>query len=313
MFYTQFFLTRNCTKYCYYCSVFKGHKETEVDMDYLKYVLEYIPQNSAIEMTGGEIGLVTNIDDVFKTIYDHKNVKKVLALSNGYLRVIGVDWLDKVEYSEHLIYDINGRDIEKFYDLDFTDKGKTVLVTTEKTTRSILENMDYFRDMGLFTDKFFIKIMNQKTHDISKYWYNVFELYTRLNDEYHINMALAFINKNKKPYDIKRNICMKNPPHCFIDFESDEIGHCAVLFHKSKRAVFNPENYVKLMKGELFDACDYCSGCYNYDDGLNKIENILRAKKGEYHNRSYEHDSRTISKTNDESGMGRQCKTVFAC
>jgi hypothetical protein len=245
-----------------------------------------IPQNTAVEMTGGEIGLIQNIDDIFKELYDNKKVKKIIALSNGLLRVRNVDWLDKVDYMEHLVFDIEGKNISKFYDIEFSPLGRTVVVTTKKTTESILNNVKYFKDLGLFTDKFFIKIMNQKTHDVSLYWNSLFDLFTILNDKYHIKMVNAFINSSDK-IKTKRKMCMKNPPHCFIDFDTGELGHCAVMFQRSKRAMCSPENYKLLIRGELFESCEYCNECYNFDNGEDKIRYILNSKSGEYRNRSF--------------------------
>ena len=108
MYYLQLFLTRNCNQSCYYCSIFRNKATEEVDLAKLKYILDEGPSDMAIEMTGGEIGLIPNLDNVFKLIHNHQSVKKIIVMSNGLVRKNGVDWLalDKVDYVEHLVKDI---------------------------------------------------------------------------------------------------------------------------------------------------------------------------------------------------------------
>jgi hypothetical protein len=204
------------------------------------------------------------------------------ALSNGLLRMNGVDWLDKVQYFEHLVYDIEGKSIKKFYPLDFIDK--TVIVSTEKTVKSILDNFEYFKEIGLFTDKFFIKIMNQKTHSIIPFLKDISLLYHKLKDKYHIDMIRSISNS---AYDNKRMCCMRNPPHSFIDFEKKQLGHCAIFFDRSKTVDFSKESLNKLLVCDLFKDCDYCFNCYNFDNGLDKFKFILDSRNGEYKNRSF--------------------------
>ena len=89
--------SKKCNQKCYYCNVYEPEGEVFIDLDFLKYVLDCCPFNTVIEFTGGEIGLIENLDENFKTMYDHINIKHMIALSNGLIRKKGVDWLDKVE------------------------------------------------------------------------------------------------------------------------------------------------------------------------------------------------------------------------
>ena len=101
MYFIELLINRDCNQRCYYCTTKKSTDNKESDIDYLRYVLSCLPDETGVEITGGEIGLVDNIDDVFKVVHDHPKIKHIIALSNGCLRVKGVDWLDKVEYWEH--------------------------------------------------------------------------------------------------------------------------------------------------------------------------------------------------------------------
>ena len=62
MYFIELLATRQCNQDCYYCTTkeeMSGY--IEVDLDYLKWVLDQCPDNLGVEMTGGEIGLLTNI------------------------------------------------------------------------------------------------------------------------------------------------------------------------------------------------------------------------------------------------------------
>jgi len=283
-YYIQLFLARHCNQSCYYCNIHRGSNTTECDISKLKFILDNCGPNLGVELTGGEIGLINNIDEVFKTVHDHKNVKDIIVLSNGLIRKRGVDWLNRVEYKEHLIKDINGTEIIKFYDLDFTDMAINILVATELTTKSIVDNWDYFKETEIVSNKFFIKLMNAKTHNIRRYVYKATELFRLLNDKRHLKMIECF--KDSNLHVDQKKLCSLNPPHTYIDFDDWRIGHCAIPFD-CKRSDVTIENLNKLIKGELFGPCKYCESCYTFDDGSDKASFIIKSKKGQYANRSY--------------------------
>lgn len=283
-YYIQLFLTRRCNQDCYYCSIYRGSSTIECDISKLKWVLNYSPKNVSVELTGGEIGLLKNLDDIIKTVYDHDNVGKIIVLSNGLVRKIGVDWLDKVIYTEHLIKDIKGTEIVKFYDLDFYHSNN-IIVGTEMTIKSILFNWDYFKNTEFVTDKFKIKLMNDKTHNIKHYVVQAQELYKLLGNDRELKMIEAF--KNESIYRNAKTLCSLNPPHTYIDFEDNVIGHCAVRFNVCDKVELNENNYRKLPYGTLFKQCEYCQSCYAFDPGYEKASFILKSRKGEFRNRSY--------------------------
>jgi len=286
-YYLELFLTRYCNQDCYYCSIFKTGKQTECDISKIKYVLDHVPNNTVITMSGGEIGLITNIDEAFKTIHNHKNVKGVIALSNGLIRKRGVDWLDKVEYVEHPIKDIVGRDIIKFYpDLPYVYNNVNVIVATEKTVKSLLDHWDYFKDTEFVTDKFYIKIMAFKTHSIISYLNDIERLFTLLKTpQLRMVESARHLDSNQS----QKILCMLNPPYPFIDLDNDLIGHCASSHGRCKRVPLTVENLNLLPQGLLFNDCDYCQSCYTYDDGISKSKAklLLKSRHGEFQNRSY--------------------------
>lgn len=289
LYFLQLITSKSCNQKCYYCNVYEPIREVVIDIDFLKFVLDCCPFNTGIEFTGGEVGLISNLDETFKTIYDHKNIKHIIALSNGMLRKRNVDWLDKVEYWEHLVFDIlPNKDIMRFYDLELepiNDRHKIVIVTTETTTNSLISNWEYFKELGMFRPHFFYKLMNHKTHTISSYFDKVYILFKFLNDKFSMRMIDEYIYKMKH----SKFYCTYNSPNPFVDFDTKEIGHCAVSIPDSQRMPFSKENLQMQMEGRLFPRYNpsYCENCYVYDNGKDKPEYLTKSKNGIYCNRSY--------------------------
>lgn len=275
MYFIELMLTRKCNQSCHYCTTHsKGN--TEVDIDYLKYVLSLLPDETGVELTGGEIGLITNIDEVYRTVKKHKKIMHIIALSNGLLRLKEVDWLNEVEYWEHLIYEIDGKTIKRFYDLDLEQDHKYIIVTTEITTKSLIEHWDWYDSIGLFRPNFFYKLMNHKSkNDVVDFYDDLMKLYSRLGNVYFQRML---IHRHMKNYMKNQKIlCQKYSPNPFIDFKTRQIGHCAINVNESLKYDFNETNLQNVIQGKLIEA-PYCQKCYTFDNGKNR--NMLN-------NRSY--------------------------
>ena len=278
MYFIELLITRSCNQRCYYCTTKKATGNQESDIDYLRYVLDCFPDETGVEITGGEIGLIDNIDDVFKVIYDHPKIKHIIALSNGYLRVRGVDWLDKVEYWEHLIFEIIEKEITKFYPLDLEQPHRYVVVANQQTTESLVEHWNYFKDLGMFRPNFFYKLMNHKSVlTIDRYKDYLFELYGRLQNKYFLNMLLTTVLPTYLSRE--RDICERYSPNPFVDIERKHLGHCAINVEQSDKWKFNQKNLEKLRNGEFYRGGDYCKICHSFDHGQNR---------GPNNNRSYE-------------------------
>jgi hypothetical protein len=283
MYFIQLMLTKNCNQNCYYCTTHANNpKREEVDIDFLKYVLDCCPNETGVELTGGEIGLIDNLDEVYKTVKDHKNIMHIKALSNGLIRQQGVDWLNEVEYWEHLIHDIKNKEITKFYDLDLDQDHTYVIVTTQYATLSLLNYWDYFEEMGLFKPNFFYKLMNHKSQvDIKLYFDELCDLYSKLNNVYFQRMLIHYYSKKRFSHTIyneKKALCSKYPPNIYVDFQDKILGHCAMNVNLSHKEPFNKENLHNMMEGKYIGA-KYCDLCYSFDNGKNR--SILN-------NRSYE-------------------------
>jgi len=273
MYFIELILTRKCNQSCFYCTTHsKGSKE--VDIDFLKYALDQLPDETGVELTGGEIGLINNIDEVYQTVRKHKKIKHIMVLSNGLMRLRGTDWLNEVEYWEHLIYEIDGRRIVKFYDeLDLDQDHRYVIVTTKNTIQSLMENWDYFDDMGMFRENFFYKLMNHKSqYKIDEYFDDLCEFYLKIGDVYFQRMLIHYYAKKmfqKSMYDDSKKLCQKYSPNPFIDFETKKLGHCAINVNQSIKVDFNKDNLIDLVYGKLSEN-DYCKKCYTFDNGKNR-------------------------------------------
>jgi len=269
-------LTKKCNQSCFYCTTY-NNDGIEVDLDYLKWVLDQLPFISGVELTGGEIGLIKNIDEIYKIVKDHKHIKHIAVLSNGLIRQRGVDWLKDVEYWEHLIYEVKGREIIKFYsNLDLEQDHKYIIVTTDTTTRSLLTNWEYFKELGLFRPNFDYKIMNHKSQtDIKSYTNQLTELYTRLNNLYFNRMIIHYLMPNYLKQE--KDLCQMYSPNTFIDFQTKQLGHCAMNVRMSNKVEFTKDNLLKMINGEFSDN-NYCKKCYSFDNGKGRTM---------FNNRSY--------------------------
>jgi hypothetical protein len=81
-----------------------------------------------------------------------------------------------------LIFDIVGKKITKFYDLSLVSinrRHRFVIVTTEQTLNSVLDNFDYYKDKGLFDKRFWFKIIVPKSYSIT-FLDKLYEFYKRL-------------------------------------------------------------------------------------------------------------------------------------
>ena len=278
MYFIELLLTKKCNQSCYYCTTYKND-DVEVDIDFLKYALDQLPSETGVELTGGEIGLVPNIDDVYRTVKDHPHIKHIIALSNGLLRSNGVDWIKDVEYWEHLVYEIKGKEIIKFYNhLDLYQDHKYIIITTESTTKSILTNWDYFDRMGLFRKNIFYKLMNHKSNTtIDRYYDDLVALYKRLNNRYFMDMLIHY--KIRLHGMLQKIECEKISPNPFIDIQDRILGHCAVNINKSDKWGFSKEALDFLRSGEHYRRCKYCKECYTFDNGKNRSKTNNRSYK----------------------------------
>lgn len=271
MYFIELLLSMNCNQKCYYCDIKEVNEEVKIDVDFLKYSLNCFNTDLMVELCGGEPGLVSNLDDVYKTIYNTKHVKKIQIMSNGLVRLRDFDWLNNVYYNEHLIFDIIDKDIVKFYNLHFDEvkNRKYVIVTTENVVNSIIKNYSFFKDNGFLRDIFWYKIIKKKAFNIE-------------------NMKTFSKLLNIRLYDptIKEiELCSMCPPQPAIDFDSKRLLHCAIFPKECKSYELNEKNCLKLMKCEFKDY-NICKKCYTIDYN-NKIQQIVKCKMGKYINRGY--------------------------
>jgi len=268
IYFLQLNLTKNCNKKCYYCNVYRDNKEVEVDIDWLRYILVLYGLDLTVEFCGGEPGMVTNLDEVFVECYDMPNVKKIQVMSNGLVRKRGFDWLKHVQYNEHLIFEVDGKEVKKHYDMwfEFKPNIKNVIVMTEKTVKSFLEHWDWYRGLGYLNTKlFWHKMMNPKTFDISGYVDELNMFYDKLGDKWQVEMIRSHLGLRDD--SIAKSLCGRNSPQPAIDFETKEIAHCAVNLMKCTRYPVTKYNVERHLKGKLFQyEKDYCEKCYVFRD-----------------------------------------------
>jgi MoaA/NifB/PqqE/SkfB family radical SAM enzyme len=297
LYFLEFILTTKCNQQCDYCNVFNINPEItklEVDIDFLRYILKLIPNNSVIEFCGGEPGLLSNLDDVFDITVSNPKVRIVQVMSNGLVRLKGYDWLKNknVWYFEHLIKDIDGLKVEKFYDsIDYVKfpRWRYVVVTTQKTVRSLLSHFDHYRSLGMFDDIFWYKIMNQKVMGVESFIFELKMFFELLKGECDDNYIIDSLRKiNGIIFPTANNTAMKymcglNSPQPTVNFETKELFHCGAFLGPSRRYPFTEENFIKHLHCDLFvDREHYCENCYIYKD--NVVQSIISCRNGDFYN-----------------------------
>ena len=261
-------LTKACNQDCYYCNVFKNTKfidaKPEVDIDFLKYALSCFDFNFNVIIGGGEPGIVSNLDTVYKILKDTPKIQNIRLLSNGQCRINDYDWLKDVDYYEHIIRDIQDKNIIKFYELDIIPKfnhWKQVIVTTENVTNSVLNNFEYFQELGLFSDKFWFKTMNAKTHSAITYKETLVHLYRKLN---RANEIYGVLDED----EAKKKVCAMYPYMTSVDFEDKKFLHCNAHSIICDKKELTKENVELNLKGQLFKYSKYCETCYVYNNNI---------------------------------------------
>lgn len=258
VFFVEFMLTRQCNFKCSYCDVYTENTGVEVDLDYLKYILSICPDNLLVELTGGEIGLVGNLDMVYSTLRGSVKVKHIRAMSNGLVRRIGYEWIDDLHsYNEHLICDVVGRTIHRFYEdmvvFPDTSNHTSIVIGTEVTITSLVDNFEHFRREGFF-DRVHIKPLNSRVYGMSDvHKNNTIHLYNLMGNP----RGVYRLNSDRGD----REMCSRMSPFPVINLEDGTVGHCGVFFDCIKRDV-SRESILSVVRQKHTPR--YCYGCNSY-------------------------------------------------
>lgn len=295
MFNLEFLVTRRCNQNCYYCnnSTFYDIRKNnliDLDIDYMKWVCDIYYdlgiRNIRIELSGGEPGLIKNFEDMIAMLNNLNYVRGIFILSNGLLRQRFQNIKDMIGnkfkgYEEHSALDINGKNILYFNDsITYFNSDSYVihvLILNDITLDSLLNNFDYFKDIGLFERNIDFKILTPKVGYPSKELFDKTELfYNKLNNLAEIsNITLNYSKINKKYIYYETNtkytdICAKISKFQFIDIENREIGQCSMQVAQSARYPVTPDTIKNAITGKLFVKNSFCENCYKYDKNISK-------------------------------------------
>jgi len=275
LFFLEFTLTNYCNETCEYCdlaSTFKNHStKVEADLDKFKWIINSLDTNNLyIELCGGEPGLVSNLPDFIDFINSCDKVKKTQLMSNGLVRAIHPELIERVDhYNEHIIKNIEYKHINKFYNLPFEFRKNTryVVVLDYYTTYALYYNFDHWKEFGLFNESnFWLKNYVDRTNPIHhKHKELLFLLYDKINTSYAKYSAAQLSNEN----EIARTVCKKISFLPVINLETDKIIHCAYHnFTSQLEKELTQENLSLLLTKRLFfnDNPSYCENCHLYFD-----------------------------------------------
>ncbi len=295
VYFLQLLLTKKCNQKCYYCNVYpltEYDSDPEVDLEFLQYVLRCIPNDTMIELTGGEIGLISNLDRVFDIVNSNNKVKLIQVMSNGLVRLKGYGFIKhpKVRYREHLIKEIDQTYINKFYDnlcFEPNTNWRYVIVTTEKTIKSFYQNFEYFRRLGFFEDMFWYKLMNPKTKSIDSFIPLLENFYKKLDnigyrEAFYALKRIKDIKTLSSNLTGKRMSCGWCSPTPSVDFEKRQLIHCGTYLEDSYRVEYTPNNFDEHLSCSLFKSGPYCDKCYVYEE--NRTRFMMSCRSGQHYN-----------------------------
>jgi len=283
-------LTRQCNQHCYYCDVYKPYenKQIEVDLDYVQYVISLygdIPLH--IEISGGEPGLIINLVDIITSLLSKRNVIKMSLLSNGLCRNkynIPELFGKKLNYyQEHSMLDIVNTDCLYFEPENeiLEDWMEQIIVLTDTTLNSLLNNFDYFESIDFFKPNRYFKSITPKKEtlkaDIDKLmlFFNKIKQYNTLYLYGEMSQYL--------PRADTRQLCAQYSYNPFIDIDAKKLRHCSMQVDRSVSYDITSENIQLSLKGKLFSYKSYCSVCYKYSANSPKFA-MSAIKNKEYYN-----------------------------
>ena len=273
-------LTHKCNQKCYYCNHVEDSIYTEVDIDYLQYVLsiyhEYGLNDLHIELSGGEPGIVSNIESVIDLLMNLSYIQKITIMSNGTIRKLfdlEKTLLYKFQkpngYQEHCCLEIRDKNI-LYFDKDVTffnapTYTESVLVLSEVTLDSLLNNFSYYDSIGLFNCNIHYKCMTPKIEypstDIinkTKLLYSMLPNKSIVDTSYLSNIYNTDISRY-------REVCSRITKYQFIDMEYKNIGQCCLHVKHAPRFDITKENIQLTLYGKLFTISPFCQECYKFD------------------------------------------------
>lgn len=281
--------TTKCNKNCHYCDrkvLVDTVNTIDIDIDKLLHNLRFFKDdNLYIELSGGEPGLISNLYEVITTLKKEKYINKINLLSNGLVRKNTPEVIPLVDYYyEHLILDINNKNISMFYDdlsFEYKDNMYCVIVATMNTIDSIINNFEYYNNKNFFGDNIIYKMLINKTDTsvinielVKKFYESI------TSNQTNINRTLDLIKRfslSDKELSIKRNYCGIMAYNLYINTENNVIGHCSLYYSNSNEVELNLENLKKLKNRLLFKKENYCDNCYWYKDY--NITDIIKNKR----------------------------------
>ena len=119
--------------------------------------------------------------------------------------------------------------------------------------------------------------MNHKSNTtIDGYFDDLCKLYRKLGEfqenVYFQRMLIYYYAMKKFNIDVyaeRKALCQKHSPNVYLDFQTKQLGHCAMNVRMSNKVDFTGRNLKKMMKGD-FSENSYCEKCYSFDNGHNR-------------------------------------------
>jgi len=261
-------LTHNCNELCSYCNSFSihknYHKSIEVDLHKLHQIKKILKDLNIrnIELTGGEIGLISNINDCIDIFKDFNiNIPtNGLYFEHNYIR-------ENIDYYFHFIKEIK--------DTQYYNHTATKIILNNSNVYNVIvggiDMLKFILDNNFFLGSSYFELMLSKTYILEYKWIpnNGLEHYNSLFNLVHRKFPKLKSSNTKTPNNnnLKCSIQSKNIK---LDLDTMRISQCVHIDD-----VWEDFTYQKLKKhlnAELFKFNPKCLDCTTFQN-INNINN----------------------------------------
>ena len=260
-----FILTYRCDKACNYCKLPNVQYDPDgVQLRFLERVLEDLPKPMRVEISGGEPGMVSNIDDVLNIIDSSDKILHIDILSNGRIRnYTKLNQLKKLDrYKEH----VNVEDIGKNYD-EKLPLEYIVVLEDKIMNMDITPYLSYPVEWKFITPK--VEYPTDEYVEKAINFYKQFDPakthpFTINKNKYHLEKTIhQYMLRNKA--HVERACCAHLPERMFIEFPTKTIGHCSMNVCESSKQPYSKQTLWKALSGLVFSKESHCANCYKYN------------------------------------------------
>ena len=234
-----------------------------------------LSQSINVEFSGGEPGLVVNLEEVLALCLSKKSISKTTLLSNGLAHDVGITLtrktlLSEFEYIEHWIEPLK-EPLNTLEDFKNNPRAMLLLVLDSSTIDVILSNPTFdacWKEVYLMP-----KVLTPKRGPITPILAKQTDLALRAflrSQNISVWTKTEVLNQLRKlqsyhrPDNRRRITCATSSSLMYIDLENQTIGQCCVNVERSQKVDLSPSSLLSALRGEVFTPTPLCDECFKY-------------------------------------------------